>query len=318
MASQTKVIPNGDVIDAVAETLPTEAEANAAKRSALAEAARTKAAALMGERKFAEARRALEEAEELSKPLSDAEAESARRVAAAEAARQKAALLIAGRKFTEAKEALTEADKIEAEGSWKTGPQRLFTAIRSKLPKRDEAAPASKDKTDPPAEPKGELDPVNKSLEIVSLYSKIGAAAGILPGGLLNFAAILAVQVTMVWRIGKVFGHDENKDKIRGSILSLIGSAVPTGVGHGVAFAIASIPAALAGAVVYFVATPVLAYALTQAVGNVFIMHFESGGTLLTFDPKAFADYFIKEFKNATGASPEAAAETAAPVPVAA
>jgi hypothetical protein len=50
-----------------------------------------------------------------------------------------------------------------------------------------------------------------------------------------------------------------------------------------------------------FVVTPVLAYAMTKAVGGVFIMHFESGGTLLTFDPKAFREYFIKEFRAAGG-----------------
>jgi hypothetical protein len=72
-------------------------------------------------------------------------------------------------------------------------------------------------------------------------------------------------------------------------------------VGHGTGLAIASIPAVVAGTVVYFVATPILAYALTRAVGNVFIMHFESGGTLLTFDPKAFTEYFVSEFKKAGG-----------------
>jgi hypothetical protein len=84
-------------------------------------------------------------------------------------------------------------------------------------------------------------------------------------------------------------------------VLSLLGSAVPTGVGGGMALAVASIPAVITGTVLGFVVTPVLAYAMTKAVGGVFIMHFESGGTLLTFDPKAFREYFIKEFKAAGG-----------------
>ena len=40
---------------------------------------------------------------------------------------------------------------------------------------------------------------------------------------------------------------------------------------------------------------------MTQAVGNTFVMHFESGGTLLTFDAEKFRDYFIKEFQEAGG-----------------
>jgi uncharacterized protein (DUF697 family) len=142
---------------------------------------------------------------------------------------------------------------------------------------------------------------VDESLGVVRLYSMIGAGVGLLPGGLLNFGAILIVQIAMVWRIANIFGHNEGKERIRGSILSLIGSAVPTVVGHSAGFAVATIPAIIAGTAVYFIVTPVLAYAMTQAVGKAFIMHFESGGTLLTFDPRAFGEYFLKEFQTAGG-----------------
>jgi uncharacterized protein (DUF697 family) len=135
----------------------------------------------------------------------------------------------------------------------------------------------------------------------VSRHSKIAAAVGLLPGGLLNFVAILAVQVPMVWRIARKFGHNVSKEQVRGLLFSLFTSVIPGIVGQGTGLAIASLPAVVAGTVVYFVATPILAYALTRAVGNVFIMHFESGGTLLTFDPKAFTEYFVSEFKKAGG-----------------
>jgi uncharacterized protein (DUF697 family) len=288
----------GTVIDATQtpDTSTTEADA---KRAALVEAARKRAAALMGERRFTEAKKALEEADSLAAGPSEAEVKTAERFAQAEAARAKAARLIAEQKFTEARKALEEADALEAEApAWKAGAQRVFTTLRSRLPKLGAATPKAAAAA---PETSDASSPVEQSMDIVNLYSKIAAVAGIVPGGLLNFAAILAVQVTMVWRITKVFGHEENRDRIRGSVLSLIGSAIPTSIGHGAGLAVASIPLALAGAVVYFVATPVLAYALTHAVGNAYIMHFESGGTLLTFDPKAFADYFIKEYRNAGG-----------------
>jgi hypothetical protein len=59
----------------------------------------------------------------------------------------------------------------------------------------------------------------------------------------------------------------------------------------------------VAGSVLYFLFTPVLAYAVTQAVGRTFVMHFESGRTLLTFDATAFQDYFLTEFHRAYGKS---------------
>jgi hypothetical protein len=35
----------------------------------------------------------------------------------------------------------------------------------------------------------------------------------------------------------------------------------------------------------------------TYAIGKVFIQHFESGGTFLTFDPKKVSEYFKSQFK---------------------
>ena len=142
---------------------------------------------------------------------------------------------------------------------------------------------------------------MTESLAIVKLHSKIAAAVGLLPGGLLNFVGVLAVQVPMVFRIARKFGHNVSKEQVRGVLMSLFGSVIPGIIGQGTGLALAAIPAVAAGTVVYFVATPILAYALTRAVGNVFIMPFESGGTLLTFDPKAFTEYFVNEFKQAGG-----------------
>ena len=240
-----------------------------------------------------------------------------------EAARARAAQFVAERRYAEARQELELADSLESPAAAVAEPTvdtlrargaRILSGVRTRLqefrpghrgPKLEAVAEAVA--TEKAAEMAAdaveevlesvELDPVEKSISTVSLYSKIAAGVGILPGGLLNFGAILAVQVTMVWKIANTFGHREGKDRIRGLILSLAGSALPTGVGAGVAYSVAAIPAATAGLVLGFVVTPVLAYALTQAVGNAFIMHFESGGTLLTFDPNAFRDHIIKDLE---------------------
>ena len=296
------------IVDApiVEETKTPKPDPAVSERVAQAEAARTRAAQLLTERRFSEAKSALAEADQL-------EAEPAKwkieRAAQAEAARTRAAQMLTERRFDEAKSALEEAEKLDADPpKWKTESHRMISSLRAKLPKLksgDATAEAAKDAKDADAETG--VGAVNKALEIVSFYSKVAAGVGLLPGGLLNFAGVLAVEITMVWKIANEFGHTEGKERIRGSILSLIGAVIPAGIGHGAGLAIAAIPALITGTVVYFVATPILAYAMTQAIGNAFIMHFESGGTLLTFDPKAFGDYFLKEYKKAGGLiAPEA------------
>jgi small-conductance mechanosensitive channel/CRP-like cAMP-binding protein len=219
-----------------------------------------------------------------------------------ESVRLRAAVLLKARRFTEARKALEEADALEGL------PANRANGAGSKSPVGQKSATVSKD-TKPgvkeiPSRPPP--DTVDKAVAIVERYSRIAAGAGLVPGTILTFAAILAVQVTMVWKIARCFGHREGTDRIRGSILSLLGAALPATLGHGAALAVITIPALIAGSVLYFLITPVLAYALTKAVGNTFVMHFESGGTLLTFDATAFQEYFLKEFE-AAGADLKAA-----------
>lgn len=272
--------------------------------AALAEAAKVKAAQLIAGGQYTEARKSLDEAQAYD--------EAVERTSKANAARTRAAELMSERKFHEAQKALAEAEELEA-GPAKSRSQAVLEDLRYRLKKLKPGA-SPKDKA--VKEPEKALSAVNESMRVVSLYSKIAAGVGLLPGGLLNFAGILAVQVTMVWKIANKFGHTEGKDRIRGSVLSLIGSALPTGIGHGAGAALVAIPAIIAGTVVYFLVTPVLAYAMTKAVGNAYIMHFESGGTLLTFDAKAFGEYFLKEFQSAGGIVTHSADVSAPAVPV--
>jgi uncharacterized protein (DUF697 family) len=217
----------------------------------------------------------------------------------AEAARALAMQYMADKQFAQARKALEEAEALEAEPVVEnpTGPRKVLAALRWRLNRKSESG----------AKPLEEAvvltstSTVDKAVEIVQLYSKIAAVVGLLPGNILNFAGILAVMVTMVWRIATTFGQREGKNRIKGSIMALVGAVVPTSIGHGIAAAVLAIPAVIAGSILYFLVTPVLAYALTKAVGNTFVMHFESGGTLLNFDPKGFQEYFLKEFQEAGG-----------------
>ena len=220
------------------------------------------------------------------------------RAAEAEAARARAVQFMADKQFAQARKALEEAEALEAEPAAEnsTGPGRVLAALRGRLKGKDAGTPPADD-----AVVLTSTATVDKAVKTVELYSKIAAVVGLLPGNILNFAAILAVMVTMVWRIATTFGHREGHNRIKGSIMALIGAIIPTSIGHGIAAAVIAIPAVIAGSVLYFLVTPVLAYALTKAVGNTFVMHFESGGTLLNFDPKGFQEYFVKEFQEAGG-----------------
>jgi len=213
----------------------------------------------------------------------------------ADASRERAARLLEEGKYSEALQALAEADAIEL-----AEPD----AIRPEPIRKDPAKPAKRTMpgTGKVAYPR-HVGTVDKAMKIVNRYSKIAAGAGLVPGALINFVAILAVQVTMVWKLARCFGYKEPVERVRGSIMSLLAAGIPAALGHGTAVAVTT-TAVVAGSVLYFLFTPVLAYAITQALGRTFVMHFESGGTLLTFDATAFQDYFLREFQEVRGKLP--------------
>jgi hypothetical protein len=295
--AKTKIDPGPSPMSEAPTAAPV-VEPKSEDRIAQAEAARAKAAQFMAEKKYSEARKALEDADALD--------EKETREAKAEAARARAAQYMAERNFTEAKNALSEAEALEAE-SVKTRTQRAIVDLRTRIQNIPIPFRKGKDKDGIATSEASQIassegvvtEPVEESVRIVNLYSKIAAGVGTLPGGLLNFAGILAVQVIMVRKIAKTFGHTDSKNAVRGSILSLIGSAIPATIGYGAGTALAAIPAVMMGTVVYLLVTPALAYAMARAIGNTYIMHFESGGTLLSFDPKAFRSFFMKELQSA-------------------
>ena len=83
------------------------------------------------------------------------------------------------------------------------------------------------------------------------------------------------------------------------SSASLLGGLLPTSAAVTVASLFKSVPGL--GTATGIASVSVLGGAITYAIGNVFVQHFESGGTLLDFDPEKMRNYFtslVKEGKD--------------------
>ncbi|HMY72582.1 MAG TPA: hypothetical protein PLQ88_12170, partial [Blastocatellia bacterium] len=194
-------IAEGVVQEPPAPAAETPSEAAAADRATRLKAAQDRAAQYLREERYAEAKRALIEAEQIK-----AEESKAQWLAEAKAERENALLLTNEGMLAEARQALERAEKLEAKAAGRLGrPKQILASARTWIPKRSksekkEAAVKEAIDSEPPA-----ANPVTDSMQIVSRHSKIAAAVGLLPGGLLNFAAILPVQILMVWRIARAF-----------------------------------------------------------------------------------------------------------------
>lgn len=122
--------------------------------------------------------------------------------------------------------------------------------------------------------------------------------AGVVPIPIADVLAVSAVQVKLLKELSELYGIAFRQDlakKLVGSLLVGIGGV---GVGMALGMSLAKlIP--VVGQAFGVISVPVASGAFTHAIGRVFVMHFESGGTFLDFDPQRMREHFKKEFEDA-------------------
>jgi uncharacterized protein (DUF697 family) len=135
-----------------------------------------------------------------------------------------------------------------------------------------------------------------KSIKIVKRYMLWSMGAGLIPVPFLDWAAVSGVQLRMIAELSKIYDVAFKESCGKAAIGSLAGFVLP----HAMAFGwmgsmIKAIPGvgALAGAP----AMALFSGAYAWALGNVFIQHFESGGTFLNFNPEEVREYFRAQFE---------------------
>lgn len=124
------------------------------------------------------------------------------------------------------------------------------------------------------------------------------AGLGLIPVPIVDVLALAGVQVKMLKELSDLYGVNFHEDKARTIVVSLFTGLGSVGIAKVVArslFRLVPVVGQLVGAV----GTAVVAGALTMAMGNLFVMHFESGGTLLDFDVDKMRDHFKHEFEKA-------------------
>ncbi len=126
------------------------------------------------------------------------------------------------------------------------------------------------------------------------VWASIGI--GLVPLPIVDMVGLTAIQLNLVRKIAKAHEIPFLRDKVKNILGSLIGSGIPSATGLPLAASIAkAVP--VVGWTAGAVTMPAIAGAATYAVGKVFVQHFASGGTFLTFDPDKVRDYFTEMFR---------------------
>ncbi|MBF0202315.1 MAG: DUF697 domain-containing protein [Desulfamplus sp.] len=129
----------------------------------------------------------------------------------------------------------------------------------------------------------------------VKTRAAAAAGAGVIPLPLFDMAVITAIQMDTVRALSGIYGVKFSRDAGKAAVTSLAGGIFPVGAGSFIGSAAKMIP--FIGQIMGSVSISLIAGASTYALGRVFIQHFESGGTFLTFNPDLVRSHFKREYE---------------------
>ncbi len=134
----------------------------------------------------------------------------------------------------------------------------------------------------------GADEKLTQANKIVRKYMLIAVAPGVVPMPLVSLGLLLSIQLSMLYKLARLYEISFSAQLGKSLVGTLIGAAFPTSLRG---FVIRNL-----GPIAGMLSMGIFGGASTYAVGQVFIQHFASGGTMLTFDPNKVSDYYTQQF----------------------
>lgn len=180
-------------------------------------------------------------------------------------------------------------------------PTREATSETPEMSETPEITPASRHET---------------ASRLVDRFAIWSGVAGLVPIPIVDVMAVGGLQIQMLRRLSQIYDVPFSENRGKALIASLAGSMIPLTSGIGAASALKTVP--ILGTIAAGFVMPALSAGAAYAIGKAFIQHFESGGTLLDFNPPDYRE-FIKaqkemwDSRSRTNISPPAAPGSSGP-----
>ncbi len=126
------------------------------------------------------------------------------------------------------------------------------------------------------------------------VYASMGT--GIVPLPALDFVAVTGIQLDMVRKLSDLYGIEFKEGIAKKIITTVVGSGAGTLASPLVETAVVGIP--LIGLPLAIATRPLLFGTGTYAVGQMFVTHFERGGTFLSANMDAMKESFSTAMRN--------------------
>jgi len=171
---------------------------------------------------------------------------------------------------------------------------------RRKTPKGAAKAAKVERKAAPPPPPPPAAEPVapdaadelrraraGQTVERFAAYSAVGS---VIPFPLVDTFSVVLLIVSMVKSLADLYEAPFNRNRTRAAVAGLVGGIGQAGLGSAVTTSLLKLTPG-ANMIGYAVSSAAAAL-LTRTMGRAFILHFETGGTALEFDPATLRAHF--------------------------
>ena len=138
---------------------------------------------------------------------------------------------------------------------------------------------------------------VEKAMASIRRHTPWAAGAGLVPLPGVDLAGIAVVQLHLMADLADQYDVPFKRDAAKSLAATLMATLLEHGAAGGIGSLAKMVPGV--GTLLGLAVLPGLAAAGTYALGRVFLMHFESGGTFLDFDPAKAEAHFRAEFDKA-------------------
>lgn len=131
-----------------------------------------------------------------------------------------------------------------------------------------------------------------KADKIVKKYMAGSFAVGLVPFPLVDMAVLSGIQLKMIHSLANVYETEFSSQLGKSLTASLMGGGISLSLSSNLAMLLKK-----ATPLTGMISFSLFGGASTYAVGKVFIQHFESGGTFLTFDPQKVREYYVQQLE---------------------
>ena len=132
--------------------------------------------------------------------------------------------------------------------------------------------------------------------DIVKNHIIASMGVSMIPVPLLDLAGLTATQINMLRSLSEHYAIEFEEGNTKSLVTALLGGSLPMLGAMGFSSMAKFVP--VLGSFGGGAALSIISGAVTYAVGQTFIMHFEEGGTFEDFDPKAAQKFFKQKIES--------------------